>query len=63
MLPQYALTAGGEHFVVLPSILAPGALAALPVPNFDALYSPAKLIPLALIAVIASLSRCSRLKQ
>jgi MFS superfamily sulfate permease-like transporter len=54
--PEYAMSHEAGHFVELPSLLAPGAIYQLPVPNFDALYAPAKLIPLALlIAVIASL--------
>lgn len=56
VFPEFAMTAQAGHFVELPSILEPGELSKLPLPNFEALLAPAKLIPLALlIAVIASL--------
>lgn len=55
-LPEFAMSAQAGHFVELPSILEPGAISKFPLPNFDALYTPAKLLPLALlIAVIGSL--------
>jgi MFS superfamily sulfate permease-like transporter len=53
--PEFALQAGGHHFVELPTILESGALYQLPVPNFNALLHP-KLFPIAItIAVVASL--------